>query len=475
MAAPITPISEKPFDSFSVSLPAATVVVLDPQPFNNTKEVVFLNRSATEAILVSVERLVASPAQTVITPDPTAGQLPPQDRTTGGRGAAWGGGGADTLTIDGNVLTATGGPRTAGTDTFSVDVRAQATLTLNAGLNVGDTITFSFGDGLSARSYVLEAVAGPRVAGSLTFDVAVGGPAQAAAINTAINDSAISDDTPPILPNNPGLGNVATSTVALNIITLTAGNKASLRGANGNAPQRNRNVGPVLPVGPAQAPTGYQSQVGLSLSSSSADVVVAEFTGGVDADGGVTRPPTQIEQLVVDFDTGQTRTVLRSADGGIVSNRIADYAVNIAVGLNDAPAFAATLSQAAAVLDDPTGGLEQQRGTVSAQMAAVGAAGNGLVCSENTAAARLSITTPTAGGVNAVPAALAAATSTVIPAGGAITLSVGSTGNRQELATDAYWGANSGSGLGIVAQMEAGGPADLNVTYVNNRGYPEGV
>jgi len=474
MAAPITPISEKPFDAFSVSLPAATVVVLDPQPFNNTKEVVFLNRSTTDAMLVSIERLVASPAQTVITPDPTSGQLPPQDRTAGGRGAAWGGGGADTLTIDGNVLTATGGPRTAGTDTFSVDVRAQATLTLNAGLNVGDTITFSFGDGLNARSYVLEAVAGPRVAGTLTFDVAVGGPAQAAAINTAINDSAISDDTPPILPNNPGLGNVATSTVALNVITLTAGNKASLRGANGNAPQRNRNVGPVG-QGVPLSPTGYQSQVGLSLSSSSADVVVAEFTGGVNADGGVTRPPTQREQLVLDPATGQTRPVLVSAEGGIVSNRIADYAVNIAVGLNDAPAFAATLSQAAAVLNDPTGGLEQQRGTVSAQMAAVGAAGNGLVCSENTAAARLSITTPTAGGVNAVPAALAAATSTVIPAGSAITLAVGSTGNRQELATDTYWGANSGSGLGIVAQMEAGGPADLNVTYVNNRGYPEGV
>lgn len=474
MAAPITPISEKPFDSFSVSLAAATVVVLDPQPFNNTKEVVLLNRSATDAMFVAAERLVASPAQTVITPDPTSGQLPPQDRTAGGRGVAWGGGGADTLTIDGNVLTATRGPRTAATDTFSVDVRAQATLTLNAGLNVGDTITFSFGDGLAARSYVLQAVAGPRVAGSLTFDVAVGGPAQAAAINTAINDSAISDDTPPILPNNPGLGNVATSTVALNVITLTAGNKASLRGENGNSPQRNRNVGPVGQGGPL-VPTGYQNQVGLSLSSSSSDVVVANFIGGVNADGGVTRAPTSRTLLIVDPATGQTRSREVSAAGGVVSNRIADYALNIAVGLNDAPAFAATLSQAASVLDDPTGGLEQQRGTVSAQAAAVGAAGNGLVCAENTAAARLSITTPTNGGVDAVPAALVAATSTVIPAGSAITLSLGSTGNRQELGTDAYWGVNSGSGLGIVVQMEAGGPADLNVTYVNNRGYPEGV
>jgi hypothetical protein len=34
---------------------------------------------------------------------------------------------------------------------------------------------------------------------------------------------------------------------------------------------------------------------------------------------------------------------------------------------------------------------------------------------------------------------------------------------------------NAGSGLGIVAQMEEGDDAALNVTYVQNRGYPFGV
>jgi len=77
--------------------------------------------------------------------------------------------------------------------------------------------------------------------------------------------------------------------------------------------------------------------------------------------------------------------------------------------------------------------------------------------------------------VDAVPASIAAAGSTVIPASSAITISVGAEGNRHALGTDTYWASNAGSGLGIVAQMEAGGPADLNVTYVNNRGYAEGV
>ena len=82
------------------------------------------------------------------------------------------------------------------------------------------------------------------------------------------------------------------------------------------------------------------------------------------------------------------------------------------------------------------------------------------------------------GGVDALPlaAAVTSANSTILPAGAAITLAIGSEGNRQPLATVAFWAANPGSKLGVVAIMAPGAvAADLNVTYVQNRGYPDGV
>ncbi len=82
------------------------------------------------------------------------------------------------------------------------------------------------------------------------------------------------------------------------------------------------------------------------------------------------------------------------------------------------------------------------------------------------------------GGVDALPlaAAVTSANSTILPAGAAITLAIGSEGNRQPLATVAFWAANPGSKLGVVAIMAPlAVAADLNVTYVQNRGYPDGV
>jgi len=326
----------------------------------------------------------------------------------------------DVITVGGVPLTAVGGPRVAATDTFSVDIRATATITPNAGLGVGDTIGIRFGNGVGDVR-TLTAVVGPRAPGSLTFDVAAGAVAQAAAINTAINDSIIS---------TPASTQVATSTVLGPVVTLTAGSRENNRGANGNSPVRN---------------PGGALVVGLAIETSlatPADLTTTDFVGGVNADGGVT-----------------------IVGGAVESNRRDDYAINIATAFNDAPGFAATVGQGAFL----------GSGVAQVQMTPAGAAGNGVVLTESTATVRLTVATPTAGGVDAVPATITAATSTVLPAGSAITLSVGSAGNRQELATDAFWGANSGSGLGIIVQMDAGGPAVLNVTYVNNRGYPEGV
>lgn len=428
MAAPITPVSANPFDSFSVSLPAATVVVLDPQPFNNTKEIILLNRSTTEAMLVKTVNLAVTPASATVLADADS---PPEDRTAGGLGTPWGAGGQDEFTYAGTAIVATGGPRVAATDTFSVDVRAQATITVNtaAGLAVGDTITFTFAS-IGAGGFstlTLTAVVGPRVAGSLTFDVAAGAAAQAAAIDVAINDSAIS---------TVGANQVATSTVAGNVVTVTGGSAVFIRGANGNSP--NRTIGDQVPATLSQTTAGIEMSAALVTPG---DLTLSDFVGGVDADNSST-----------------------NAGGTLIANR--NYNLNIALALNDCSLTGVSVSQAA---------WPGPSSVVVVQALPLGAGGNGIALTENTAAARITVTTPTAGGVDAVPASIAAATSTVIPASSAITLSVGAEGNRQPLGTDTFWAANDGSGLGIVAQMAAGGPADLNVTYVNNRGYPEGV
>jgi hypothetical protein len=480
MARPITPISPKPFDSFSVSLPAATVVVLDPQPFNNTKEVILLNRSESNSMLVAIESLVATPAASTVRSAVVGSSLSiPEDRTTGGLGVAWGGGGADAITFDGVPLTAVGGPRVAGSDTFSVDIRSQSTLTVNnaGGLNVGDEITLIYGDGCTGGgvfgtpgvfpTLTLTGVAGPRVPGSNTFDVVAGAAAQAAAIATAINDS---DFTDPLIsgPGGPTGSILAFASALGAVITITAGTKASVRGANGDSPVRVNGL-PALSgtlCREAQGVVGLEWD--LSGLSNTGDVTSTDFTGGVNADGGKTIGPRDIQNPPY------------SAPGGTLYNRQADYAVNIAVGFNDGAGFAGIVYQAAFIETNPSTsdlGEWQSRGEVRVQADPIGTGGNGKVVTENTGAARIVVTSPTVGGTDAVPAALVAATSTVIPPGCAITLAIGSVGNREELGTDAYWALpnNPGSGLGLVAQMEDAGPDDLNVTYVNNRGYPEGV
>jgi hypothetical protein len=398
--------------------------------------VLLLNRSATESMLIQIAELKSLYATAGIETNQT---FPPEDRTAGGRGVAWGGGGQDQITIGGNAVTAVGGPRVAATDTFSVDVRAQAVITVNAGLTAGDTITIAYGDGSAQASVTLTCVVGPRVPGSLTFDAAVGAAAQAVNINTAINDSIISSP--------PGPQQIATSTVLLTTVTLTAGVRVSLRGANGNAPVRKNGDATTSSLFP-------QVWVGTQLTATTATagaLTLGQFTGGVNADGA--QP----------YDDN-------NAPGGPYYNRSISYTQNIAVALNDAPGVAADVTQVAYVTG-PTAFDAVARVWANP----IGTAGNGIVLTENTAGARITVTSPTAGGVDAVPASIAAATSTVIPPGSAITLALGSEGNRQALGTDAYWGVNSGSGYGIIVQMEAGGPADLNVTYINNRGYPEGV
>lgn len=401
MAGAPTDPSPNPFDGFTVTLAAAgTVAVLDPQPYANTKEVVLLNLSADDAMYVKVIDAVGGPASTTITVTNT---------DTSGIPVV-----GDTITIDGNVLTAVGGPRTAATDTFSVDTRATAFLAFSnpTGLQAGDTVKLQTKGGSPGTFITMTAITGVRAAGSLTFTLDSNPTTAANNLITAINDSAFSDGGANCVASGAGT------------VTLTAGFDLERRGANGNASALSAN-------------TDYG--LSLSVSRSSSVLVLNDFSGGVNADGGETQP-----------------------DGSVLYNRGVDIAQNIASALLDAPSFPGTGFGFTA---KPY--FNRDSSSATAQVVVVTDSA-GQICSES--ATGLTITTPTAGNVPVVTS-LSAATSTVIPAGWAITLQIGAEGNRTPL------GAGSFSGLAIAAAMESGasGDGDLNVTYVNNRGFPFGV
>ena len=82
-----------------------------------------------------------------------------------------------------------------------------------------------------------------------------------------------------------------------------------------------------------------------------------------------------------------------------------------------------------------------------------------------------------AGGVDPLPtsSSVTLATGLYIPPLSAITLSIGSEGNRQPLATSQFWSQQPGSKLGIVLKGLGGEDVMCNVTFVQNRGYPDGV
>jgi hypothetical protein len=67
--------------------------------------------------------------------------------------------------------------------------------------------------------------------------------------------------------------------------------------------------------------------------------------------------------------------------------------------------------------------------------------------------------------------ALSGANASVVLPRTALTLNIGSEGERQPLATQAFWGADPGANLVLVAQAAAGAPAvAVYTTYVQCRG-----
>lgn len=429
--ATLTPISPLPFVGFTVEIPAATVVVLNPQPYSNTKEVILYNTAASDDMWVQITKLQATPSSAFL----MVGW--PQDQTDGGLAVAWGAApAADTITLDGNVLTANAGPRVAGTDTFSVDKRAQARLTIGTSPIVGDIFKINTGKGLQTAT----CIAGARAPGSLDFTYS--------AVNTtlATNLAAMFNDTTQIL-NAQGF--VVDARVSSNVVTLTAGNSA--RGTDGNNPVRR--------IDGSSYVSGELT--GLSIDTTATDVAIVDFTGGVDCDNSY-----------------QVTTA-----GAINRNQPQNYAWSIIEAINDATnSFAATtlghysISTEAnsivipAYMDFPGSAVG-----INLLSVATGTSGDGIAYSESTSGDRLDVTTtPSAGGVDAVPSSITAATSSIIPAGASLSLNIGPEGNRQPLGTNTFWAANDGSTLGIIVQMASNGPEDLNVTYVNSRGYPEG-
>lgn len=395
----ITNISPRPFDSFTVTLSAATDTVLDPQPYNNTKEVLLLNTGA-DPVWVRCQEVLATPASAfILLPSPLVVPLV-----------------GETITIDGDVLTAAGGPYVSGTDTFSVDIRATSTITVNGGLAVGDQINV-IRTGTTTVFRTLTGIAGPRAPGSNDFTIDANTTTQAANIVAAINDSDFST-TRSMTATNVGP-----------VITATAG--TARLGAEGNT---------------SSLANGGDGLKLTAVLADPTDLTITDFTGGVNADGGATQP-----------------------SGAVEYNRPNDYLQNIARAIRDpANSFAAN-NIGANYRSDVFGGAPSVRIIVEAPL---GTAGNGLVITE--AMTGVTVTSPTAGGVDVV--ALTAANSTIIPAGGAITLSIGPEGNRSPLQTDTQWTSTPGANIAIVATMATGAQdADLNVTYVNNRGYPFGV
>jgi hypothetical protein len=166
-------------------------------------------------------------------------------------------------------------------------------------------------------------------------------------------------------------------------------------------------------------------------------------------------------------------------DFSIAPTTLAAQAAEIAAAINDpANAFAATLTATSFAPLTTTGTVA----TVRIEVIVAGSAGNAttiVVAVANAGALTLPVNGGGVfvGGEDALPSAasVSAATSIVIPPNTATILPIGSEGNRQPLATTTWWAVNQGSGLGIVAKAAAGANLSLNVTYIQSRGYPDGV
>ena len=419
MAAPITPIEPRPFVSQTVTLPDDnTVVELDPQPFSNTKELILLNTSDTDGVLVQVAVLGAIPAAALLKFDQIVAGLLSGPPIAG-----------DTITIDGlPLLTGVIGPQISGANNFSAPSLATAVINvLFYPVPAGLTITCLRSNGtLTTLTGVIGAP------GLNQFQVDAGNAALvAASINAAINaDPAL----------NMGRSSVVGTTVTLWGITPTG------------------KVGTLDVFGDPWESRALTSSLPLIIAIS------ATFTPGTDAEVFPDSP--------ILIDTNQYPSQVKNVAWNIYKA--------LTDPLNAYPAV--VIPQLALTFSNLGSGVDS---SITLVATVPGAAGNLIAVSASTpfppppvAPKRAVFTTATlVGGSDAIPTAadVTLGNSTFIPPGSAITLSIGSEGNRQPLAGSAWWAVNPGSKYGIVLRASTGVDVFVNVTFVQNRGYPEGV
>lgn len=403
-APPISDTQPAPVVGLTLTVPASGggfASEFPIQPYSNTVEVQLLNRSADPMLFSTIPLGLSLQFADITIPGSSSQPVPVV---------------GDSVTFTGSIvatLTAAAGPRVPGTDTWSVDARATGTITVNAGLAVGDVVGLQTALGPPADVTELVGVVGPRVPGSLTFEVDANPVTQAANLATAMNDSAFSNS-----------GRFSTALAAGNAVTVTAGFDSTKRGASGNTTAFTPNE-----------KTGLGFVTRLAAPGA---LTTTDFTGGVNADGGQTQQ-----------------------DGSQVFNRNIDYAANLAEAMND--------------VTNSLVGLGYGQGNFPAANQVrflKGTPGPAfpVALSENTGGTRIQVTTPTGGAVTN-PRNLTAADSMVILPGERVILRIGAEGERSPLGTFFRWANCPGANLGLAAQAESGPGGDLNITYIQGPGY----
>lgn len=435
MANPLTPLQPFPFTSFSVTLPDVnTLVELDPQPYTNTKEIILYNLSQSDSVLVKIVDLMAIPASGRIGFGATGGTNASGPPVVG-----------DTITITGPgvPLTAVAGNQTSGANDFSAPFPAIMTITVPLlGLAGSGTIKISGG----AVVPVLSGSPAGGAPGTQSFSTAGLGVAIAASIAAAIND--------PL--NNMGWG---VAVAAANVVTVYA-----YIGSNGSRQPSVVNE------------NGIQWQ-NLSVATNFAGLVVTNYSPAVQAQVQPTSPIRATDGTYSLADVNTIRNVAYN-----VFTALRDPA-NVWANVGTPAAQRVDVKLSSSFYTDTTTPLAGSFTLVAYQ---AGTGGNAITYSQTSPfppppavpiVPRIDVFAGTfSGGVDAVPSAasLTLANSLYLPASSAITLSIGSEGNRQPLGTSTYWSTNPGSGIGIVMRAGSGNEVVVNITYVQNRGYPEG-
>lgn len=381
MAAPMTDFSPLPAFGFTETIPTATVVVLDPQPVSNTKDVVVYNLDTTAFVTVAFINVQGRQAGGIVTFNwQTTGaqtQIPQP---------------GDTVTVGGVACTAVGSA-TPGLNQFSVPVQASAPV-------------------ITVNSYPLTGshqIIFQKSVGDVKFTLpTLVGTAGGAGVNE-FNTTA-------------GSANAVAASIAAAVNAL----------ANAYAPEY---------VWAVAVGATVEFFAGNNLLGEEGDGIVATvFSSGAQIS------PSEVETT-----------------GGVDGQYNNDFVMSFAQAINSGT------NGWTAISDAWVAGTTSPSRLVVLSAVPAGAAGNAVTLA-TASGGRITISGANfTGGVDGVPASLAYGT--VIPPESAFTFNIGPEGNRQPLGTEAFWTANPGSGLAIAVEHDGGGDVDVNVTYVQNRGF----